>query len=68
MVQRSKTIIRFQQQAVGKIPAGKVVNGIVSHMDWMPTLLAAAGAENVKEDLLKGYKAGDKKFKVHIYG
>jgi arylsulfatase A-like enzyme len=52
----------------GKIPAGKVVNGIVSHMDWMPTLLAAAGAPNVKESLKKGYGAGGKSFKVHLDG
>jgi arylsulfatase len=52
----------------GKFPAGKVVNGIVSHMDWMPTLLAAAGVPGVKEDLLKGHKAGDKTFKVHLDG
>lgn len=52
----------------GKIPAGKVVNGIVSHLDWMPTLLAAAGVPDVKEKLLKGHKAGDKTFKVHLDG
>ncbi len=38
----------------GHIPAGKIVNGIVSHQDWMPTLLAAAGVPDVKEKLLKG--------------
>ena len=26
-----------------RFPAGKVLNGIVSHQDWLPTLLAAAG-------------------------
>jgi arylsulfatase len=52
----------------GKIPAGKVVNGIVSHLDWAPTLLAAAGVPDVKEKLLKGHKAGDKTFKVHLDG
>lgn len=52
----------------GKIPAGKVVNGIVSHMDWAPTLLAAAGETDIKEKLLKGHKAGDKTFKVHLDG
>jgi arylsulfatase A-like enzyme len=52
----------------GKIPAGKVVNGIVSHMDWTPTLLAAAGAHNVKESLLKGHKAACNTFKVHLDG
>jgi arylsulfatase A-like enzyme len=52
----------------GKIPAGKIVNGIVSHMDWMPTLLAAAGIPDIKEKLLTGHKAGDKTFKVHLDG
>jgi len=52
----------------GHIPAGKIVNGIVSHQDWMPTLLAAAGVPDVKEKLLKGYKAGNKTFNVHLDG
>ncbi len=52
----------------GKFPEGKVVNGIVHHMDWMPTLLAAAGVPGVKEQLLDGYQAGDKNFKVHLDG
>ena len=52
----------------GKIPAGKVVNGIVSHQDWLPTLLAAAGEPDIKEKLLKGHNAGDKTFKVHLDG
>lgn len=34
----------------------------------MPTLLAAAGVTDVKEQLLKGYKAGTKDFKVHLDG
>jgi arylsulfatase len=52
----------------GKIPAGSVCNEIVSHLDWMPTLLAIAGDPNVKEKLLKGYKVGKKTFKVHLDG
>jgi len=52
----------------GKIPAGEVLNGIVSHQDWLPTLLAAAGEPNIKEKLLKGHKAGNKTFKVCIDG
>ncbi len=52
----------------GHFPAGKVVNGIVSHQDWMPTLLAAAGVPDVKEKLLEGYKVGDETFKVHLDG
>ncbi len=52
----------------GKIKPGSVANGIVSHLDWLPTLLAAAGALDIKEKLLTGYKAGDKTFKVHLDG
>jgi arylsulfatase A-like enzyme len=52
----------------GKIKPGTVVNGIVSHQDWLPTLLAAAGEPNIKDKLLKGHKAGNKTFKVHIDG
>ncbi len=52
----------------GKIPAGKVLNGIVSHQDWLPTLLAAAGESGIKEKLLAGHKAGARTFKVCIDG
>ena len=52
----------------GHIKAGTVTNDIVSHLDWMPTLLAAAGVPDVKEQLLKGMKVGDKTFKVHLDG
>jgi arylsulfatase len=51
-----------------KIKAGTVVNGIVTHQDCLATFLAAAGEPDIKEKLLKGYKAGDKTFKVHIDG
>ena len=43
----------------GKIKPGSVSNEIMSHLDWMPTLLAAAGMPDIKEKLLTGYKAGD---------
>lgn len=33
-----------------------------------PVLLAAAGDHDIKEKLLKGHKAGDKTFKVHLDG
>ncbi|MGZ8214216.1 MAG: sulfatase-like hydrolase/transferase [Methylosarcina sp.] len=52
----------------GHIKPGTVSNYVVSHLDWAPTLLAAAGAPDIKEKLLKGYKAEDKKFKVHLDG
>jgi arylsulfatase A-like enzyme len=52
----------------GKIKAGLVLNGIGSHQDMLPTLLAAAGDPNVSQKLLEGYKIGDKTFRVHIDG
>ena len=52
----------------GKIKAGSVLNGIVSHQDMLPTFLAAAGEPDINEKLLKGHKAGNKTFKVHIDG
>ena len=52
----------------GKIKAGSVFNGIVSHIDMLPTLLAAAGDPDITQKLLKGVKVGDKTFNVHIDG
>ncbi len=52
----------------GKIPAGVVSNEIISHMDWLPTFLSAAGVPDIKEKLKKGYKVGEKNFKVHLDG
>ncbi len=52
----------------GHIKPGTVSNDIVAHLDWMPTLLAAAGVPDVKEQLLKGMKIGDTTFKVHLDG
>ena len=52
----------------GKIAAGAVSNEIISHEDWLPTLLAAAGDTEISEKLLTGHQASDKNFKVHIDG
>lgn len=52
----------------GKIEAGTVSNDIMHHMDWLPTFVAMAGDPNIKEELKTGYKAGNKKFKVHLDG
>ena len=52
----------------GKIPAGSVVNGIVSHQDMLPTFLTAAGEPEIKDKLLKGHTIGNKTFKCHIDG
>ncbi len=51
-----------------KIPGGKVVNEVTSHLDWFPTLAAAAGLPEIKEQLKKGSKHGANKFKVYLDG
>jgi arylsulfatase A-like enzyme len=52
----------------GKIKAGSVLNGIVSHIDMLPTLLAIAGNPEVKEQLLSGCTIGGKQYNVHLDG
>jgi arylsulfatase len=52
----------------GKFKPGTVLNGIFSHQDWCPTLLAAAGQEDVTQKLLSGYKIGKMQYKVHLDG
>jgi len=52
----------------GVVKPRTIVNDIFSHEDWVPTLMAAVGEPDIKEKLKKGYKAGDKSFKVHLDG
>src|SRR5438270_2233900 len=52
----------------GKIPAGKVENGIISGLDWFPTLVAAAGNPGIVEELKKEKTLGDTTYKVHLDG
>ena len=52
----------------GKVPAGKVENGIVSGLDWFPTFVAAAGNPNIADELKAGKQLGDTTYKVHLDG
>lgn len=52
----------------GHIKPDSVSNEIVSGLDWLPTLVAAAGDPDVKQKLLKGYQVGDMTYKVHLDG
>jgi arylsulfatase A-like enzyme len=52
----------------GRIPEGSVSNDIMHHMDWLPTFVAAAGEPDVKEKLLKGHRAINRNYKVHLDG
>jgi arylsulfatase len=61
---RVPTLIRWP----GVIKPGTIINDMAAHEDMLPTLLAAAGAPTVKEDLLKGMTIGDTTYKVHLDG
>ncbi|MEL6266556.1 MAG: arylsulfatase, partial [Pseudomonadota bacterium] len=55
----------------GRIEAGSVTNEIVHHMDWLPTFLAAAGNETVKDDLMEGVTVdamAGREYRVHLDG
>jgi arylsulfatase A-like enzyme len=52
----------------GVVKPGTEFNDIVSHEDWVPTLVAAAGEPQVTQKLLTGYQAAGKTFKVHLDG
>ena len=61
---RVPAIIRWP----GKVKPGSVENGIFSGLDWLPTLSAAAGIPDIKEQLLKGVKLVDQTYKNHLDG
>jgi arylsulfatase len=52
----------------GVIKPGAEINDIMSHEDWVPTFVAAAGEPEIKEKLKKGYSAAGKMFNVHLDG
>ena len=60
----------FRAPSAGPVLSSQVHvnNELFSHEDMLPTILAAAGVPDVKEQLLKGMKVGNKTFKVHLDG
>jgi len=54
----------------GVVEPGSISNGIVHHMDWLPTFLAAAGKDDIKADLLDGYTSSalGRQYKIHLDG
>lgn len=51
-----------------RIPAGTVSNGIISLLDFVPTLMSAVGVPDIKEQLLAGVQLGETTFSVHLDG
>ncbi len=54
----------------GVVEPGSISNGIVHHMDWLPTLVAAAGNPDIKEQLLDSYtsESNGREYRVHLDG
>ena len=52
----------------GRIAPGAIRNGIVSHLDWLPTLASIAGIDDVRSALLGGARYDGRSYKVHLDG
>ena len=52
----------------GRVPAGSVRNGIVSHADWFVTFLSAAGEPDIAGKLREGHELNGTTYKVHLDG
>ena len=52
----------------GKVEAGSVRNGILSHADWFVTLVAAAGEADIAEKLKVGAELNGTDYRVHLDG
>jgi arylsulfatase len=50
------------------VKPGQVINDTCSLQDMIPTFAAAAGEPDLVEKVKKGFKIGDKTFKVHLDG
>ena len=52
----------------GVVEPGRVINDMFSHLDWLPTLLAAAGEPGIGDKLKQGHRAGGESYRVHLDG
>ena len=52
----------------GKIPAGTILNDMMSHEDWVPTLMTAAGRPTVTEELKAGVNINGRDYHNHLDG
>jgi arylsulfatase len=61
---RVPTFVRWP----GRFPAGKTLNGIVAHEDWLPTFAAAAGAPDIKDSVREGTTLNGRRYRNYIDG
>ncbi len=61
---RVPAIIRWP----GKVKPGSIQNELFSGLDWLPTLAAAAGVPDIKEQLLTGVQLNGRTYKNHLDG
>jgi arylsulfatase A-like enzyme len=52
----------------GVIDPGTITTELMSHNDWIPTLCAIAGEQDIKVKLANGYTANGINYKVHLDG
>ncbi len=52
----------------GTVEPGRVINDVVTHQDWLPTFLRAAGVPDIGAKLKAGHQAGSRTYKVHLDG
>ncbi|MEO0437805.1 MAG: arylsulfatase [Pseudomonadota bacterium] len=52
----------------GNIKPGQISNRVMSHLDWVPTLMSAAGEADIRAKLKEGHSVGSKEFRVHLDG
>ena len=52
----------------GTVTPGSRYDEMISQEDWIPTLLAAAGDDDIVGKLKKGHRANGKRWKVHLDG
>ncbi|WP_408011976.1 arylsulfatase [Roseibium suaedae] len=61
---RVPTFVRWP----GQFPAGKTLNGIVAHEDWLPTFATIAGAPDIKQQLRDGVELNGRSYHNYIDG
>ena len=52
----------------GQFSAGKTLNGLVAHEDWLVTFLTVAGMPDVKDRLMKGDTFAGRRYRAHPDG